>query len=579
MDKEATGGAAARPASGDAGRLEAHRARLAGVPLARLIETAPAPVEAEGLLLDESRLPLDGPARAALEAHAEACGLWDARRILLSGGAANATEGRAALHWAARLPDGTTVQEAARVFGIDRIAPSAHDDIALLLRERDRMRDFVAAVRSGEWRLPTGRRVEAILHVGIGGSHLGPEAAFTALRPFAQDGRALDCRFLSNLDGRTLNGLCAALDPAATLVVVASKSFTTLETMENWRAVRDWLAQALPGGVAPEDAAVALTARPERAEAAGFAPARIFTMPESVGGRWSLTSAMGLTVALALGWRPFAAMLAGAHALDRHFACAPASDNLPVRAGLSDFWMKAVLGASGEVVVPYADALDLFVDHLQQLDLESNGKRVRAADGGPIAGTSAVPLWGRRGTNSQHAFFQMLHQGTHGNFVTFIGVRPGWSGRPAHDRLLLANLLGQASALALGREAAAVRADLSARGLDEAEVERLVPHLVSPGGRASRILLLDRLDPDRFGRLLAFFEHRTFVEGVVFGVDPFDQWGVEFGKRLARTAADLLSGARERAAGGGEDGHADMLDPAARALLARLAAEPSETGR
>ncbi|RMF11547.1 MAG: glucose-6-phosphate isomerase, partial [Alphaproteobacteria bacterium] len=304
---------------------------------------------------------------------------------------------------------------------------------------------------------------------------------------------------------------------------------------------------------------------------AGFARERIFAIPSSIGGRYSLTSAMGLPVALAVGWSPFAAMLAGAHAIDRHFATAPMEANLPVRMGLSDFWMKAIRGTMSEVVVPYADDLDLFVDHLQQLDLESNGKRVLARDGAPLETASAVPLWGRRGTNSQHAFFQMLHQGTSNNLVTFIGVRAGWSPHPGHDRLLLANLLGQASALALGRDETAARKELAARGLDAGEIERLAPHLVSPGGQPSRILLLDRLDPDRFGRLMALFEHRTFVEGVAFGINPFDQWGVEYGKRLAGAAADLLAGG-ETTAGGISAG----LDPAARALLDRLAAKERE---
>ncbi len=547
--------------------LQDHAERLAQVTLGQLLEEAPAPIETQGMLLDESRLPLDAAARAALVEFADASGLWAQRRALFGGGTVNVTERRAALHWAARLPDGMTHEEVVADLSLDGLEAAAAAGIDLLAATRRRMCGFVEAVRSGKWRLPSGRAVEAILHIGIGGSHLGPEAALAALAPFAEEGRRCDCRFLSNLDGWTMQRTCADLDPAATLVLVASKSFSTLETIENWRVVRDWLASGLPAGVLPEEAAVAITEQTARAEAAGFSPERIFAIPESIGGRYSLTSAMGLPVALALGWQPFARMLAGAHAIDRHFATAPVETNLPVRIGLADFWMKAVRGVASEVVVPYADTLDLFVDHLQQLDLESNGKRVRAVDGAPLETASAVPLWGRRGTNSQHAFFQMLHQGTFDNLVTFIGVRPGWSAHPTHDRLLLANLLGQASALALGRREDAVRADLRKRGLRGGDIERLVPHLVSPGGRASRILLLDRLDPDRFGRLLALFEHRTFVEGVAFGIDPFDQWGVEFGKQLAGEAAGLLLGEANQA----EAGAATLLDPPARALLARLA--------
>ncbi|GIX16363.1 MAG: glucose-6-phosphate isomerase [Rhodothalassiaceae bacterium] len=518
--------------------LKRQAGRIARRPVQRMEEQAP--LSAAGVTLFQAPLLLDDRCWRALLRFAAAMHVSDLRAALFAGRLVNVTEERPALHWLARAEE---TGLAAAAGGLASAA--ARRDAALLAEGRARLRELVEDVRSGRWRGAGGAPFAAMIHLGIGGSHLGPEAAWEALAPLQPADGRLPVHFLSNMDGSSLDAVLSGLDPARTLVTVASKSFGTVETLALWRKVRAWLAGAAPE---PEAQALAITAAPGRAAAAGFAPERTLVVPESIGGRFSLTSAFGAPIAFGLGWETFSRLLAGARAMDAHVREAPPPSNLPLRLALAGFWMKAVRRVEGEVVVPYADRLERFVDHLQQLDLESNGKRVAAADGRPLAWPGTSALWGRRGTNAQHAFFQMLHQGTRDLVVTMIGIRPGWSGHGDLDRALIAHLLGQSAAFFAGRSRAEVEAALEAAGHGGEELRRLAPHLVLPGARPHQILLLERLDPEGFGALLALFEHRTVIEGWLFGINPFDQWGVELGKERARAAEDLLRQAGGEAA-------------------------------
>ena len=517
-------------------------------------DPADAPLRAAGILLAQAPLLLDDRCWRALLRFAAAMRLPQLLADLFAGRPVNVTEDRAALHHLARAEE--EILRAAA----DQIADArAREDARLLATARARLREMAEALHAGRLRAADGGPFRAILHIGIGGSHLGPEAAWQALAPAVAQEARIPVHFLSNLDGSTLTATLGRLVPARTLVIVASKSFTTVETMTLWQAVRGWLGAE---GIDPAAQALAVTARPERAAAAGFARERILIAPESIGGRFSLTSAFGAPVAFGLGWETFSALLAGARAMDDHVATAPPAENLAFRMALAGFWMKAVRRVASEVVVPYADRLDLFVDHLQQLDLESNGKRVAAADGRSLPWPSAAALWGRRGTNAQHAFFEMLHQGTRDQLITLIGIRPGWSERMDLDQALLANLLGQSAAFLRGRSRQEAQAALMDRGLDEQAARHLAPHLVLPGARPHQILLLERLDAFHFGALLALFEHRTVLEGWLYGINPFDQWGVERGKELARLVERLLEGGQE--AGEPDPVHLAILDHLAR---------------
>ncbi len=518
-------------------------------------DSTDAPIRAAGILLAQAPLLLDARCRRALLRFATVMRLPNLLADLFAGRHVNVTEDRPALHHLARARQEDLVAATSRL-----ASARAQDDARTLADARTQLREMAEALHAGRLTAADGGPIQAILHIGIGGSHLGPEAAWQALAPGIADKPRIPVRFLSNLDGCALTTTLARLTPARTLVIIASKSFTTVETMTLWQAVRSWLGADL---AEPEAQALAVTARPDRAAAAGFARQRILIAPESVGGRFSLTSAFGAPIALGLGWETFSSLLAGARAMDDHVATAPAAENLAFRMALAGFWMKAVRRVESEVVVPYADRLDLFVEHLQQLDLESNGKRVAAADGRSLPWPSAAALWGRRGTNAQHAFFEMLHQGTRDALITLIGIRPGWSGRMELDQALLANLIGQSAAFLHGRSRQEAEAALKARGMDERTARRLAPHLVLPGARPHRILLLDRLDAFHFGALLALFEHRTVLEGWLYGVNPFDQWGVERGKELAGMANRLIT----------DDQRAADLDPVYAALLDAVAAD------
>ncbi|HKP79526.1 MAG TPA: glucose-6-phosphate isomerase, partial [Phenylobacterium sp.] len=401
----------------------------------------------------------------------------------------------------------------------------------------------------------TGKPFRAIVHIGIGGSDLGPRLVWEALKPL--DPR-IELRFVANVDPAELAQALAGLDPAETMIVTVSKTFTTLETLANAEAARAWLRASL--GMASDAHLVAVSAAPDKAQAFGAPADQVFGFWDWVGGRYSIWSSVGLSCAVALGYDVFARMLAGARAMDEHFQTAPMGANAPVLLALAHVFNRNGLGRSIRAVVPYAQRLRLFAAFLQQLEMESNGKRV-TADGRPVLRPTAASVFGDAGTNGQHAFFQLLHQGTEVVPVDILAVVEGSEGDPAAQTKLLANAVAQAEALMVGRTEADVRAELTAAGRAASDIDALAPQRTFPGDRPSTFILLDRLDPERLGALVALYEHKTFVEGVLWGINSFDQWGVELGKTLAaRVLAEL------------EGGPAGHHDPSTAALVARLRA-------
>jgi glucose-6-phosphate isomerase len=388
-------------------------------------------------------------------------------------------------------------------------------------------------VRDGEWRGHTGKPIRAVVNIGIGGSDLGPAMAYEALRAYSD--RRMAFRFVSNVDATQLVEALRDLDPEETLVIVSSKTFTTIETMTNARSARQWLLDGLGGDEqAIARHVVAVSTNLEAVAEFGIDPANAFGFWDWVGGRYSMDSAIGLSTMVAIGPEAFADMLAGFHAIDRHFAEAPAERNLPVLMGLLRLWYRDFFGTQTYAVLPYEQYLALFPTYLQQLVMESNGKHV-TLDGDPVGVDTAPVVWGEPGTNGQHSFHQLLHQGTTVVPCDLIVFATSLNPLGDHHVLLLANALAQAQALAFGRTGE----ELRAAGVPEA----LVQHKEMPGNRPSTLLLLERLTPFALGSLVALYEHTVFVEGAVWGIDSFDQWGVELGKELAGALAPVLGGA------------------------------------
>ncbi len=515
-------------------------------------------VDAAGLHLDLECHRLPGAALDALLALAGVADIAGRRDAMYAGEPVNFTEGRPALHVALRAPaprrggDGST--DDARTSDDARLRQIA-DEVEHTLA---RMERFCEAVRNGSWRGASGHAITDVVHVGIGGSHLGPQLACEALAACAHP--RLRCRFLSNVDPQAFERAVDGLDPASTLVVVASKSWHTLETARNAQALRRWFADA---GIGPGELArhmVGITANVDAALAFGLAEASIFPFRDWVGGRYSLWSAIGLPVMLAVGPERFRALLAGAHAMDRHFAEAPLARNAPVLLALVSLWNTLALPGSTEVVVPYSDALRSLTAWLQQLQMESNGKRV-GRDGVPVPWNTAPVVWGGAGTDVQHSVFQALHQGTSVHPVDFVVVVPARDDPEGRGSALLANALAQREALLHGREASPPAGD--AGEPPDANLAWLAAHRACPGNRPSSLILLDRLDPQRLGALLALYEHKTATLGWLWDVDSFDQWGVELGKSLASEIEPLLDPARALP---------DGLAPGLRALVERIRA-------
>ncbi len=507
--------------------LAAHYAAVRGVSLRELFAGDPTrgerlAAEAAGIYLDYSKNRVTDETLALLLRLAESSGLRERIDAMFRGERINATEDRAVLHVALRAPRGATIA----VDG-ENVVPAVH---AVL----DRMADLAERVRSGAWRGHTGRRIRSVVNIGIGGSDLGPAMAYEALKHYSD--RDLTFRLVSNVDPADLAEATRDLDPVETLFVVCSKTFTTLETMANARAARAWLLAGLGGGeAAVAKHFVAVSANAAEVGKFGIGPAGRFELWDWVGGRYSIGSAVGLSTMIAVGPEHFRALLGGFRAMDEHFRTAPFARNLPVLMALLAVWYNDFFGAQTTAVLPYAQALRRFPAYLQQLAMESNGKRVTLA-GAPVARDTAPVYWGEPGTNAQHSFFQLLHQGTRLVPCDFIGFGRPLDAPAEHHDLLLANMFAQAAALAFGRTAEEAKA--------EGSPDRLVPHRTFEGNRPSNTLLLERLDPAALGSLIALYEHCVFTQGVLWGINPFDQWGVELGKMLAqRIAPELAIGA------------------------------------
>ncbi|MFD3505926.1 glucose-6-phosphate isomerase [Nocardia sp. NPDC058666] len=455
---------------------------------------------------------------------ARTAGVPQRRDAMYSGQHINTSEDRAVGHIALRLPVGDQLC----IDGADADA-EVHD----VLR---RMGEFADSVRSGAWRGATGERIKTVVNIGIGGSDLGPDMVYRALRHYVDAG--IEARFVSNVDPCDLVAKLAGLDPATTLFVVASKTFSTLETLTNATAARRWLVAAL-GEDAVAKHFVAVSTNAERVAAFGIDIANMFGFWDWVGGRYSVDSAIGLSVMITIGKEQFAEFLSGMHAIDKHFATAPLEENAPVLLAMLGIWYSNFFGAESRVVLPYSNDMARFPAYLQQLTMESNGKSVRA-DGTPVTSSTGEIFWGEPGTNGQHAFYQLLHQGTRLIPADFLGFARSTDDLPTRDGtgsmqdILMSNLFAQSKVLAFGKNAEEIRAE----GTDP----ELVPHKVMPGNRPSTTILAAELTPSTVGQLIALYEHQVFVEGIIWGVDSFDQWGVELGKQQALALMPLLSG-------------------------------------
>ena len=488
------------------GRLARLAARLSSVPLGDLIEddsrAAALEVRTGGLLFDFSRQRIDLEALAEFQSLAEERD-WRRRiRELMEGAAVNTSQARPALHTALRS-DPEELPEAARE------VPGA----------RSRMKRFAEAVTTGSWRGCSGKAITDVVNIGIGGSDLGPRLVVEALQP---PGGRPRLHFVPNIDGHAITTALAGLNPETSLFLLTSKSFTTTETLVNGETARSWFLERTGGAGSLDRHFVAVTANPEAAGAFGVPSGNLFPMWDWVGGRYSLWSAAGLPIVLALGGAAFDELLRGARAMDRHFQTAPAGGNAPLLAALLGIWNYNFLGAASHAVLAYDERLRLLPEYLQQLETESNGKRVRH-DGSPVGVHTMPVLWGGAGTTGQHAFHQMLHQGTRSFTADFILCASAEHGLEHHHRWLAANALGQGKALALGND-----------GDD--------PHRAVPGNHATTTIVLDRLAPATLGALLAFYEHKVFCQGLVWDINSFDQWGVELGKQLAATVFAQLGG-------------------------------------
>ena len=454
---------------------------------------------------------------------AKAAGLEWRRDAMFSGEHINTSEDRAVLHTALRLPRDAKL----RVDGQDVVA-----DVHQVL---DAMGDFTDRLRSGEWTGATGERIKTVVNIGIGGSDLGPVMVYQALRHYADAG--ISARFVSNVDPADLVAKLDGLDPATTLFIVASKTFSTLETLTNATAARRWLTDAL-GNAAVSKHFVAVSTNRKLVDAFGINTDNMFGFWDWVGGRYSVDSAIGLSVMAVIGREAFADFLSGFHIVDRHFATAPLAQNAPALLGLIGLWYSDFFGAETRAVLPYSNDLSRFAAYLQQLTMESNGKSVRA-DGTPVTTSTGEIFWGEPGTNGQHAFYQLLHQGTRLVPADFIGFSEPTDDLPTADGdgsmhdLLMSNFFAQTQVLAFGKTAEEIAA--------EGTPAEVVPHKVMPGNRPSTSILANRLTPSVLGQLIALYEHQVFTEGVVWGIDSFDQWGVELGKTQAKALLPVIT--------------------------------------
>ncbi|MER8385672.1 glucose-6-phosphate isomerase [Mesorhizobium sp. M1428] len=483
------------------------------------------------LLLDWSKCAVDARTMELLEKLAAAADLEGRRDAMFAGKKINITEGRAVLHTALRNLTGKG------------IVLDGQDVKAEVLAVLDAMGAFADAVRSGKAAGATGKKITDIVNIGIGGSDLGPAMATLALAPYHDGPRA---HYVSNIDGAHIHDTLKGLSAETTLFIIASKTFTTVETMTNAETARGWVEKALGKEAVGKHFAAVSTALDLVANF-GIAPDRVFGFWDWVGGRYSVWGAIGLPVMIAIGPRDFRAFLDGAHEMDEHFRTAPLAKNLPALMGLIGWWHRVVCKYPARAVIPYDQRLSRLPAYLQQLDMESNGKSV-TLDGGAVTTPTGPLVWGEPGTNGQHAFFQLLHQGTDFIPVEFLAAAVGHEPDLKHHHdLLLANCLAQSEAFMKGRTLEEARAQMLAKGMKPADVDRIAPHRVFSGDRPSVTILYRKLDPHTFGRLIALYEHRVFVEGTLFNINSFDQWGVELGKELATGLLPVVEG-KENAA-------------------------------
>ena len=511
--------------------LKDHHATVAARPILSLFaapgRAAAFSVQVDGMLLDYAKTNLDATAMQHLLGLAEAAGIADRREAMFQGAKINVTEGRAVLHTALRNLARSVVVE-------------GRDVMPDLRATHARMQAFVADVRAGRFQ-GQGGAITDVVNIGIGGSDLGPVMAVLALAPF-QDGPR--CHFVSNIDGAHIGDVLKGLNPETTMVIVASKTFTTIETMTNAETARGWMA----GRVAnPAAQFVAVSTAAARTAAFGIDPARVFGFEDWVGGRYSLWGPIGLSLMLAIGPEGFEAFLAGGAAMDAHFRSAPLAHNMPVLLALVGIWHNQICGYASRAVLPYEQRLSRLPAYLQQLEMESNGKRV-ALDGSDLPMHSGPVVWGEPGTHGQHAFYQLIHQGTRVVPCEFLVGKAGFEPDLAHQHLLLvANCLAQSEALMRGRSLEEARAIMAAKGAEGAEQEMQARHRVFPGNRPSTTLAYPQLTPFVLGQIIALYEHRVFTEGVILGLNSYDQWGVELGKELALALQPILEGTQSAA--------------------------------
>ncbi|TCD16447.1 glucose-6-phosphate isomerase [Oricola cellulosilytica] len=499
----------------DEGRFAAHHAVL------------------DDMLLDWSKCRVNTETLGLLEALAAASKVEERRDRMFAGERINATEDRAVLHTALRNRSG----EAVTVDGSDVMS-----DVNAVLAA---MADFSHGIRAGTLTGSNGGAITDVVNIGIGGSDLGPAMAVLALAPY-HDGPG--CHFVSNVDGAHIADTLDGLDPATTLFIVASKTFTTIETMTNAKTARSWVVNAL-GEAAVSSHFCAVSTALDKVDAFGIPEDRIFGFWDWVGGRYSLWSAIGLPLMLAIGPEKFGDFLSGGYAMDRHFREAPTRENLPMMLGLIGYWHRAICDYPSRAVIPYDQRLARLPVYLQQLDMESNGKGVTVT-GEPVDGVSGPVVWGEPGTNGQHAFFQLIHQGTDIIPVEFlVAANSHEPGLRHHHDLLLANCFAQSAALMAGRTLEEAKAQMASKGVDGRAIDEIAPHRVFSGNRPSLTLVYDKLDPFTLGRIIALYEHRVFVEAQLYGINAFDQWGVELGKELATALLPVVEtgeGASER---------------------------------
>ncbi|GGD99745.1 glucose-6-phosphate isomerase [Aureimonas endophytica] len=515
-------GFAAMRQRGAAAKAEGIRERFAKEP--QRFETMH--VRLGDMLLDISKCALGRDDLDALVELARKAGVEEKRDAMFAGAPINATEGRAVLHVALRA-----LPEDGFATGGKPVGAEVEDVLA-------RMSAFASAIRSGEIRGSTGKVITDVVNIGIGGSDLGPVMTVLALAPYHDGPRA---HFVSNVDGAHIHDTLKLLDPETSLFIVASKTFTTIETMTNAATARRFIAERL-GEAAVNAHFAAVSTALDKVAAFGIDEARVFGFWDWVGGRYSVWSAIGLPVMLAIGPARFREFLAGAREMDRHFRHAPLAENLPVILGLVGWWHRVAQGYPARAILPYDQRLLRLPAYLQQLDMESNGKHV-GLDGEPTRTVTGPLVWGEPGTNGQHAFYQLLHQGTDVIPCEFmVGANSHEPALKHHQDLLLANCLAQAEALMRGRTLEEARKQILDKGADAAEAERIAPHREFAGNRPSIMILYKLLDPATFGRLVALYEHRVFVEGALFGINSYDQWGVELGKELATSLLSVVTG-------------------------------------